>query len=114
MLLLEQGVLRLEPRELSQRALLTRLRSLNHPRLDPASAHLAAPLRQHERVDLERLGNVLHPHPIQLRQLHRLELELRAVAPQFARTLDRGHLTSSSVRSECLLYRVKIPGRSNA
>ena len=65
-------------------------------------------------MDLEGVGYVLHPHTVDLTELHCLELELCAVARQLSRTLVLAIRPPSVVRPECLLYRVKCPDGSNA
>lgn len=49
-------------------------------------AHLLAPLRQHERVDAKRFGNVLDQHPALVAQLHRPQLEVNAVSIDLLRS----------------------------
>jgi len=44
------------------------------------------PPRQHERMDLEHLGNGLHLDAFQLAESHRLELELQTVSTDFRGT----------------------------
>jgi len=58
-----------------------------------AVARFLPPPRQHERVDLQGVGHGLHFDAWQLTELHRLELELQTVPPDFRSTGSRhGHL----------------------
>lgn len=81
-----------------------------HTHLDQTLAHLLAPFRQHERVNLQGVGDVLNQHAINLGELDRLELELGGVLPD---PIILAMQTSSSVRPECLLYRGNICVRWN-
>jgi hypothetical protein len=50
-------------------------------------------MRQHERMNGERLGDVLNLNAIQLAELHRLELEFSSVAMNLPWTHCPGHQT---------------------
>ncbi|MBA3597022.1 MAG: hypothetical protein H0W40_06560 [Methylibium sp.] len=50
-----------------------------------ALAHLLAPLRQHERLNAQRLGNVLDQHAGLIAHLHGLELERDAISVDLLR-----------------------------
>ena len=79
-----------------------------------AVARFLPPPRQHERVNLQRVGHRLHLDARQLTELHSLEFELQAVLTDFHRTQRRGIQTPPSVRRKCLLYRGKIWRRLQA
>jgi len=109
MLLFEQGVALLEFVELTQfpdqpgvqydLALLA---------TQPSLARFLAPAREHERVNVQSLCDVLDLYPTQLAQLHRAELELQRVAADSTWLCGSSHLTPpSSVRLRCLLFRGK-------
>src|SRR5262245_23735440 len=68
---------------------------------------LLPPPRQHERVDVERVGDRLHLDPWPMTQLHRRALELDPVLLRLLRARS-AHLTPPLVRWKCLLYRGKI------
>src|SRR4030067_1938314 len=91
MFLLERGVLALDPGQLRHVALLAGLRRHRRPGLDPAFARLLAPARQHERMNVQRLGDVLNLDAGELAELHRLELEFSGVAMNLPWTRCPGH-----------------------
>jgi len=97
MLLLEQGV---RPLQLLQPPDLARCR---HPQLPPPPAqypvaHLLAPLRQHERMNVQRRRHRLHLDPGLLTQPHRRQLELPAVCSHLPWACPRHVLPLPSVR----------------
>src|SRR5687768_4031347 len=61
-------------------------------RLEPSFAIILLPLRKHERMDIQRMGNVLRLDLRVIRQLYSLNLELVAVAFDLLRTDRRRHL----------------------
>jgi hypothetical protein len=89
MLLLKQRVRSLERLELRD---LTRWTGRQRFRSSPAESavpQILSPLRQHERVDLQRSGDPLHLHPGVLTQANGRELKLVAYFRTF-RGPDRG------------------------
>src|SRR5687767_11897459 len=110
MLRLEQRVLPLQLLEAS--ALLFEPR--RHHGLGPASQspipQILPPLRQHERVDLERARHGLHLEPRLLAELHRRDFELCTVLLNLPRPRPR-HRHLPVVREKCLQNRVTFPGQ---
>src|SRR5215471_5036378 len=74
---------------------------------------LLPPARQHERVDVEGLGDGFHLNAWSVTQLHGRALELDPVLLRLLRARS-AHLTPPIVRWKCLLYRGKIPRRLQA
>ena len=66
-----------------RRYVLLHLHALRH---DPSLARLLAPTRQHERMDVKRLRDVLHLNARQLAQPHRRRFESIAVLVRRPRT----------------------------
>lgn len=96
MLLLEQGVRPLQGLEafhLTRSRRLDRFRHRDAPAED-AVLGLFPPPRQHERVDLQGVGDGLDLHAFQLTEFDRLEFELQAVLSDLRRpeTTRHGHL----------------------
>src|SRR5262245_40652000 len=93
MLLLQQPVLALQllqPADLSNaRSLRPSWRHLRDPRPQTPFTKLLTPLRQHERVDVERLGHRLDLNPRSMTQLHRRSLELHSVPRRLLRSCSR-------------------------
>src|SRR5580765_3607333 len=63
-------------------------------RLEPAFPVILLPLRKHERMDIQRLRNVLRLDLRMIRQLYRLNLELTAIAFDLLGTDRRRHFFS--------------------
>src|SRR3989304_75696 len=98
MLILEQGVLALDPGKLRHVALLAGLRRHPRPGPDPAFARLPAPAGQQERMNVERLGDVLNLDAVELAELHGLELKFSSVAMNLPWTRCPGHRTPLCLR----------------
>ena len=81
MLLLQQRMGLLERLELRDLARGTWWRARRRPPADEALPHILPPLRQHERMDLQRSGDGLHLQPRLLTEPDRRELKLVAVLP---------------------------------
>src|SRR4029079_17437037 len=80
-------------------ALALRLRAL-----DQASfAIKLAPLRKHERMNVERLGDILHQRSWRVGKPHRSALELQRVLVDLLGSLSGWHRTPLVVSPECLL-----------
>src|SRR5882762_6117672 len=83
-------------------------------RLELAFSIVLLPLREHERVDVQRMRHVLRLDLRVIGQLDRLNLELKRVAMNLLRPNWCCHDTSSIVRSRCPLYRMRFPVRVRA
>ena len=96
MLLLEQCVTLLELGELPKlHGELTIELDLGRLAAQDAVAHLLAPAREHERVDVQGLGDLLDLDPGKLAQANRAELELETVAMNPRELLGTGHSDTS-------------------
>src|SRR3990172_12962213 len=78
-------------------------------RLELAFAIVLLPLREHERMDVQRVSHVLRLDLRVIGQLDRLNLELKRIAMNLLRPNWCCHDTSSIVRSRCPLYRMRFP-----
>jgi hypothetical protein len=58
---------------------------------EPAVADLLAPAREHEGMNVERLGDILDLDAGKVAKAHSLALEIVAIAMDLSRTLDPGH-----------------------
>src|SRR3990172_912840 len=77
-------------------------------RLELAFAIVLLPLREHERMDVQRVSHVLRLDLRVIGQLDRLNLELKRIAMNLLRPNWCCHDTSSIVRSRCPLYRMRF------
>jgi hypothetical protein len=83
MFLAQLGVLSFERLELRNLSDWSTRRSLLRPSSQAAFLRVLSPLREHERMNLERRRDGLHLNPRLLTQAHRSELKLVAVASNF-------------------------------
>lgn len=65
---------------------------------DGEVAPLAGALHVHERMNVERLSNVLNLNAVELAELHRLRLELNGLATYLPWTRCPGHSTPLCLR----------------
>src|SRR5512134_2157038 len=116
MLLFEQGVATLQFSQLHEFGHKPRAQhDLLGLRPQPPLAVLLAPAREHERMDIQGLRNVLHLNSRQPAELYRTDLELSAVLRYSLGLCRSSHRTPpSSVRWKCLLNRVRFGLRLSA